>query len=138
MVLFGVSAGLYTKESIDQWQSGEGYIFSALFSLTFLILAIATAAVMSWALPVVVEDDGITVPAIHTRGRIQVSWSDLVDVQLTKGHVRLRFTARNGRVMLFSVRKAECETESYQMMLDMIREQRPDLFETKTTELGTV
>lgn len=137
MVVCGAFVGVTTKDTIEQWWKGESYILIALLSLLILALAIACAEVMSRALPVVVvEDGGRDVPAIPSWGL--VAWSDLIDARLRNDDIRLRFTARNGRATLFSVRKAECETESYQMMLDAIRERRPDLFDDKTTELGTV
>ena len=137
LVAGGALVGVTAKDSLEQWLTGENYILIGLFSLIILALIIAFAEVMSRALPVVVvEAGGMAVPAIPSWGL--VAWSDLIDARLRNGDIRLRFTARNGRPTLFSVRKAECEAVSYQMMLDMIRERRPDLFEAKTTELGTV
>ncbi|MDZ4312595.1 MAG: hypothetical protein U1A24_18760 [Cypionkella sp.] len=125
--------------AIDHWQNGESYIWPAIYAALFLISAIALALIMSWALPVaVVEQGGITVPAVYAWGSRQMIWSDLIDVKLTKRSVRLRCSTRNGGFTLFWIRRAECETKSYRMMLKAICQHRPDLLDAKAAEVGTV
>ncbi|MDB5658407.1 MAG: hypothetical protein JWS10_1022 [Cypionkella sp.] len=135
VLMFGGLGAIAAKDLLGRDLHGQAVTLTA----PFVILA-AYGIYVAWrgTVRAVVDDDAIRIVRLFSTD--VVAWQDLVGLRQTpqKTMFWLSYLTRGSRRRPFWLTKGQTDVTTYVTMLDMIRERRPDLFEAKTTELGTL
>lgn len=135
VIMFGGIGVFAAKSLLGRDLHGQAVTLIAPF-VVFAVFGIYVA----WrgAVRAVVDDAGLKVFRLFATDVI--GWEDLIGLRETseKNMFWLSYQTKGSRRRPFWLTKGQTESESYHKMLEMIWAHRPDLFDAKTTELGTI
>lgn len=131
--MFGGLAAFAAKDLLWRNLHGQAVTLTA----PFVVLA-AIGIYVAWrgAVWAVVDDDAVRIVRLFSTD--VVAWQDLLGLRQApqKNMFWLSYQTKGSRRRPFWLAKGQTDITTYKTMLEMIRERRPDLFDTTAEELG--